>query len=252
MFRVDGVEPAHERPLAEVRDQVEQAWRAAEQKERAKARAEELRPPPRARRPCASCQQRTMPTLGWSTIAPLLRTDDGAAQGLSPAAVAALFATPGGRGRERRGRGARRLGDPRRRGGDPRGHRRPDAEARRATTLTNSHARRAAGRLRVGAAPALQGLGQPVDAGAADGAKGAMTVRGQPDMDAQPDFDDVRRRLRGRHGPGGLDLAGGRPRDTGLGAAQARRRPALQLPARERRPAAPCAAATRSWASSPT
>ena len=43
MFRVDAVEPARERPLAEVRDEVAAAWRLEEQKKRAKARAEELR-----------------------------------------------------------------------------------------------------------------------------------------------------------------------------------------------------------------
>ena len=95
VFRVDGVEPARERQLAEVRDQVEQAWRASEQKDRAKARAEELRPSatsPTAVRelPAANSDVRLV------DVTPLLRSDDGAAQGLSPAAVGAVFATPAG------------------------------------------------------------------------------------------------------------------------------------------------------------
>ena len=95
VYRVDKVEPAHERPLSEVRDQVEQAWRTEQQKAKAKARAEELRAAasgPASLDELAKANADTRPV----EVTPLLRTDDGAQQGLSAAAVAAMFATPAG------------------------------------------------------------------------------------------------------------------------------------------------------------
>jgi peptidyl-prolyl cis-trans isomerase D len=95
VFRVDNVQPAHDRPLSEVRDQVEQAWRTDQQKAKAKARAEELR--------AAASGASSLDELAKANadtrlveVAPLLRTDDGAQQGLSAAAVAAMFATQAG------------------------------------------------------------------------------------------------------------------------------------------------------------
>lgn len=95
MFRVDAVEPAHDRPLAEVRDEVSKAWRAEEQQKGAKARAEELRQ--QASNPAALAelaQQHADARL--VAFGPVVRGDDGAKEGLSPAAIASLFATPSG------------------------------------------------------------------------------------------------------------------------------------------------------------
>ena len=176
VFRVDGVEPARERPLAEVRDQVEQAWRASEQKDRAKARAEELRPSatsPAALRelPAANSDVRLR---GRDSAAALRRRRGTGAQ---PCGCGGGVRHARGRGREGCGRSARRQRDPGRGGGDPRGHRRPDAQddARRPDQFD---AWRAAGRLRVGATSTLRGVGQPDDAHELDGAIGAVTVRG--------------------------------------------------------------------------
>ncbi|MGD9509914.1 MAG: SurA N-terminal domain-containing protein [Geminicoccaceae bacterium] len=95
VFRVDDVQPARERPLSEVRDQVEQAWRAEQQKAKAKARAEELRAAASDAASLADLAKANADTR-LVEVAPLLRTDDGAQQGLSAAAVAAMFATPVG------------------------------------------------------------------------------------------------------------------------------------------------------------
>ena len=95
MFRVDAVEPAHERPLAEVRDEVTKAWRTEEQQNRAKARAEELRPQVSSPSALAQVAQENGDTR-LVEIAPVTRSDDGAKEGLSPAAIAALFSTAAG------------------------------------------------------------------------------------------------------------------------------------------------------------
>ena len=95
IFRVDAVEPAHERQLAEVKDQVEKDWRLAEQRAKAKARAEELRAAAGSVAALAELPK-TNTDARLVEITPLLRSDDGAQQGLSPAAVAAMFATPAG------------------------------------------------------------------------------------------------------------------------------------------------------------
>ena len=95
VFRVDAVEPARERPLAEVRGEVEQAWRAAEQQTRAKARAEELRAQAgSAEALVALAAEHADARL--VALGPVMRSDDGEAAGLGAAAVAALFATRAG------------------------------------------------------------------------------------------------------------------------------------------------------------
>ena len=95
MFRIDGVEPARDRPLAEVRTEVETAWRAEEQAKRAKTRAEELRPQAGSASALTQLVQDHADT-SLVEIAPVIRSDDGAAQGLSAEAIAALFATRAG------------------------------------------------------------------------------------------------------------------------------------------------------------
>jgi peptidyl-prolyl cis-trans isomerase D len=95
IFRIDAIEPAHERPLAEVHDEVEEAWRAEEQAKRAKARAEELRPQAGSASALAQMAQDHADTR-LVEIGPILRSDEGAQQGLNAAAIAALFATRAG------------------------------------------------------------------------------------------------------------------------------------------------------------
>lgn len=95
MFRIDGVEPAHDRPLAEVRTEVEAAWRAEEQAKKATARAEELRPQASSAASLAQLVQDHADTR-LVEIGPVIRSDDGAAQGVSPEAIAALFSTRAG------------------------------------------------------------------------------------------------------------------------------------------------------------
>ena len=92
MFRIDGVEPAHERPLADVRTEVETAWRAEEQTKKAKARAEELHTQAGSASALAQLVQ-DHADARLVEIGPVIRSDDGTAQGLSADAIAALFAT---------------------------------------------------------------------------------------------------------------------------------------------------------------
>ena len=95
VFRVDAVEPARDRPLAEVRTEVETAWRAEEQMKKAKARAEELRP--KAVTVADLPQLATdNPDARLTEIGPVIRTDDGAAAGTSPGVIQAMFATAAG------------------------------------------------------------------------------------------------------------------------------------------------------------
>ena len=95
MFRVDAVEPAHDRPLAEVRDAVTAAWRAEEQTKRAHARALELRP-----QASSLAALRELPQANADVrlveVGALLRSDDGQAVGVSAAAVQAMFTTKSG------------------------------------------------------------------------------------------------------------------------------------------------------------
>jgi peptidyl-prolyl cis-trans isomerase D len=95
MFRIDAVQPAHERPLDEVRDAVTAAWRAGEQAKRAQARAQELRPQassPAALRDLAQGHA----DLRLVEVGPVLRSDDSQSLGLSMAAIQAMFATRSG------------------------------------------------------------------------------------------------------------------------------------------------------------
>ncbi len=95
LFRIDAVEPAHERPLAEVRTEVEAAWRAEEQSKRAKARAEELRPQVSSTSALPQLAQDHADTR-LVELGPAIRSDDGAAQGVSAEAIKAMFAVPAG------------------------------------------------------------------------------------------------------------------------------------------------------------
>ena len=110
MFRVDAVEPARERPLADVRDEVAAAWRAEEQQKRAKARAEELRA--QVERPAALAPGRPGPPRyaagrGGAGGARRRRGEARAWRSRDRRAVRDRL----GRGRGRRGRGGRWLGD---------------------------------------------------------------------------------------------------------------------------------------------
>lgn len=96
MFRVDAVEPARERPLAEVRQEVEAAWRDAEQRRRARERAEALRG--QATSPAALAELAGRESgVELLSVGPVIRSDSGALQGLNQAAVEALFAAEPGR-----------------------------------------------------------------------------------------------------------------------------------------------------------
>ena len=95
MFRVDAVVPARPRTLEEVRSDVEAAWKQAEQRKRAHARAEELRgqeTSPAALRDLAATQKDAQAI----PIGPVTREATGELEGLGPEAVAALFQTAAG------------------------------------------------------------------------------------------------------------------------------------------------------------
>ncbi|MEK0081553.1 SurA N-terminal domain-containing protein [Benzoatithermus flavus] len=96
MYRVDAVEPARPRTLAEVRDEVAKAWTATEQRKRARAKAEELSK--QATSP-ASLDQLAQGEKGVEIVAigPVIRSDDAALLGLNGDAVHALFATEPGK-----------------------------------------------------------------------------------------------------------------------------------------------------------
>lgn len=91
MFRVDAVAPARERPLAEVREEVETAWREAEQRRRAHARAEELRK--QVTSP-AALEELVGKEAGVEllSVGPVTRDESGTLQGLNQAAIEAMFA----------------------------------------------------------------------------------------------------------------------------------------------------------------
>jgi peptidyl-prolyl cis-trans isomerase D len=95
MFRIDGIEPAHPRTLEEVRDEVARAWTAAEQKKRARARAEELKG--QATSPAALEQLATGQTgVELVSVGPVTRSGKDVPPGLSEGVVQALFATQTG------------------------------------------------------------------------------------------------------------------------------------------------------------
>ncbi len=95
VFRVDAVEPARDRPLADVRAEVEAAWRAEEQAKKAKARAEELRPQATGTSVLPQLAQDHADTR-LVELGPVIRSDDGAAQGVGAEAIGALFAARAG------------------------------------------------------------------------------------------------------------------------------------------------------------
>ncbi len=95
MFRIDAIEPAHERPLADVRSEVEAAWRSEEQAKRAKARAEELRPQAAGAADLKRLVEDNADTR-LIEIGPVVRTDDGSANGVSAEVIGAMFATDAG------------------------------------------------------------------------------------------------------------------------------------------------------------
>lgn len=95
IFRIDAVNPAHERTLDEVRDQVTAAWRADEQKKRAHARAVEVRATASSPAAFGGLAQANA-DLRLVTVAPVMRTDDGQAQGVGAPVIQAMFATKAG------------------------------------------------------------------------------------------------------------------------------------------------------------
>ena len=94
LFRVDAVEPSRPRALAEVRADVEAAWKEAEQRKRARARAEELKG--RATSPAALAELGKETGVKLVPIGPVTRDATGELEGLNAQAVAALFATKPG------------------------------------------------------------------------------------------------------------------------------------------------------------
>lgn len=95
IYRIDAITPAHERSLDEVRDQVTAAWRAEEQKKRAHARAVEVRA--EASSPAVFDQlAKSNADLRLIAVGPVMRSDDGQAQGLGAPVIQAMFATKAG------------------------------------------------------------------------------------------------------------------------------------------------------------
>lgn len=95
IFNVTGIEEARPRRLEEVREEVTQAWRRETQMELARERAQELLGKARQGTALEELAQGEE-AASMREIAPLTRDASGYQQLLSPAAVAALFATPAG------------------------------------------------------------------------------------------------------------------------------------------------------------
>ena len=96
VYRIDRIEPGRPRTLDEVRSEVEAAWRREQQEAEARRQAEALLERAKAGEPLATLASET-PGLLLRDVAALRRADNGFAQLLNPAAVAALFAAePGG------------------------------------------------------------------------------------------------------------------------------------------------------------
>jgi peptidyl-prolyl cis-trans isomerase D len=98
MYRVDDIQPAHQRPLEEVRAEVVEAWKRDQRAEKAKARAEELRvkAPDAAALAALAAEQPQDGAVSLRDVGPLKRDDQGYAAGLMPDAVKAMFETPAG------------------------------------------------------------------------------------------------------------------------------------------------------------
>jgi peptidyl-prolyl cis-trans isomerase D len=95
VYHVDSIQPARPRTVDEVREELVAAWKAAEQKKLARAKAEELRG--RAASPSDLDQLAVgEPAAQIIPIGPVTRDDQGLLQGLDAAAIAALFATEAG------------------------------------------------------------------------------------------------------------------------------------------------------------
>jgi len=94
VLRVDEVIPSRIRPLEEVREEVAAAWRAAQRRDLAKARAEELLARIREARTLEGVA--TEAGLEPVPIEPVRRADRGTRQGVNRAVVEALFETPEG------------------------------------------------------------------------------------------------------------------------------------------------------------
>ncbi len=95
VFRVDNIEPAHPRPLDEVREQVANDWKQDQQGKKAKAEAEDLRTKVTDAQSLDAVAA-GQPGASVRPVGPLKRTDQGFQQGLRPDAVAAIFRTPAG------------------------------------------------------------------------------------------------------------------------------------------------------------
>jgi peptidyl-prolyl cis-trans isomerase D len=87
VVKVDEVSAPRLKPIEEVREELKQAWQQERRRELARARAQELR---------TQLADGLAVDLETKPIAPLRRDQPGTAQGLNPAVVRALFATPAG------------------------------------------------------------------------------------------------------------------------------------------------------------
>ncbi len=96
MFRVDAVQEPRRRDLAEVSDELTALWRAREQDKAAAARVEEIMADARAGRTLEAIATALGGEVILRSFTPVRRSADGAAEGLTPEAVAALFRTAAG------------------------------------------------------------------------------------------------------------------------------------------------------------
>jgi peptidyl-prolyl cis-trans isomerase D len=96
VFRVEAVQPPQRRALEDVRDEVVALWRQREQDSLAAERVEEIMANARAGRTLEAIAADLGDEVVLRSFEPLRRTADGAAAGLTPEAVAALFDTKAG------------------------------------------------------------------------------------------------------------------------------------------------------------
>ncbi len=96
MFRVDAVQEPERRELADVRDEVVALWRQREQDAAAAARVDRIMTDARAGRTLEAIASELGDEVTLRDFEPVRRSADGAAAGLTPEAVATLFATEAG------------------------------------------------------------------------------------------------------------------------------------------------------------
>jgi len=95
IVRVDGVEPAATKPLAEVREALTTAWIDDQRVQKARAQAEGLRTRASGGESLEALHEAT-PGTELRAIGPVRRDDTGIAANLTPSAIALLFDTPAG------------------------------------------------------------------------------------------------------------------------------------------------------------